>query len=94
LITAGNCHGIGNTPGGRKEGLSALNQRLFATTRYIIREVGSPHPAETTLREQEGSRRELAVLFCAACRAVGLAARFVSGYERDVSLQENGDLHA
>jgi transglutaminase-like putative cysteine protease len=74
--------------------LSALNQRLFATTRYIIREVGSPHPAETTLREQEGSRRELAVLFCAACRAVGLAARFVSGYERDVSLQENGDLHA
>src|ERR1039457_409164 len=26
--------------------LSALNQRLFATTRQVIREVGPPHPAE------------------------------------------------
>jgi transglutaminase-like putative cysteine protease len=74
--------------------LSALNQRLFATTRQIIREVGAPHAAETTLRDREGSCRDLAVLFCASCRALGLAARFVSGYERDASLQENGDLHA
>lgn len=74
--------------------LSALNQRLFATTRQVIREVGAPHAAETTLRNLEGSCRDLAVLFCAACRALGLAARFVSGYERDASLQENGDLHA
>jgi transglutaminase-like putative cysteine protease len=74
--------------------LAALNQRLFATTRYIVREVGPPNPAETTLHNREGSCRDLAVLFCAACRAVGLAARFVSGYERDASLQENGDLHA
>jgi transglutaminase-like putative cysteine protease len=74
--------------------LSALNQRLFASTRQIIREVGEPHAAETTLRDREGSCRDLAVLFCAVCRAVGLAARFVSGYEREASLQENGDLHA
>ena len=74
--------------------LSALNQRLFAATRQVIRETGAPHAAETTLRDREGSCRDLAVLFCAACRALGLAARFVSGYERDASLQENGDLHA
>ena len=74
--------------------LAALNQRLFATTRQVTREVGAPHAAETTLRDQEGSCRDLAVLFCAACRALGLAARFISGYERDASLQENGDLHA
>ena len=42
--------------------------------------MGAPHPAETTLRDQEGSCRDLSVLFCAACRAVGIAARFVSGY--------------
>lgn len=74
--------------------LAALNQRLFATTRQVIREAGAPHAAEITLRDQEGSCRDLAVLFCSACRALGLAARFVSGYERDASLQENGDLHA
>ncbi len=74
--------------------LSALNQRLFADTRQVVRAVGAPHAAETTLRDQEGSCRDLAVLFCSACRALGLAARFVSGYERDASLQENGDLHA
>jgi transglutaminase-like putative cysteine protease len=74
--------------------LSALNQRLFAATRQVIREVGAPLAAETTLRDHVGSCRDLAVLFCSACRALGLAARFVSGYERDASLQENGDLHA
>ena len=74
--------------------LATLNQRLFDTMRYIIRESGPPHAAETTLAEREGSCRDLAVRFCAACRAVGVAARFVSGYERDASLQENGDLHA
>jgi len=74
--------------------LSALNQRLFATTRQVIREFGAPLAAEVTLRDREGSCRDVAVLFCAACRALGIAARFVSGYERDASLQENGDLHA
>jgi hypothetical protein len=58
----------------------ALNQRLFADTRHVIRKVGPPHAAETTLREGEGSCRDLAVPFSSACRAVGLAARFVSGY--------------
>ena len=74
--------------------LAALNQRLFAATRQVIRQTGAPLSAEVTLREREGSCRDLAVLFCAACRVVGIAARFVSGYERDASLTENGDLHA
>jgi transglutaminase-like putative cysteine protease len=74
--------------------LSALNRRIYETMGQVIREFGAPHAAESTLRDHEGSCRDLAVLFCTACRAVGLAARFVSGYERDASLQENGDLHA
>ena len=74
--------------------LNALNQRLFESTRQVIRAAGPPHCPEYTLSTGEGSCRDLAVLFCAACRAVGVAARFVSGYERDASLQENGDMHA
>ncbi len=74
--------------------LSTLNLRLCEITRQVIRHVGAPLPAEVTLRTREGSCRDLAVLFCAVCRSVGLAARFVSGYERDASLEENGDLHA
>ncbi|MCU1232690.1 MAG: transglutaminase domain protein [Candidatus Solibacter sp.] len=74
--------------------LSALNLRLNAITHQVIRHEGAPLPAEETLRTGEGSCRDLAVLFCAACRAVGLAARFVSGYERDSADVDEGDLHA
>jgi transglutaminase-like putative cysteine protease len=74
--------------------LTALVQRLFETTVQVIRQEGAPMPAEVTLQSRQGSCRDLAVLFCTSCRAVGLAARFVSGYERTASLEEYGDLHA
>ena len=74
--------------------LNALNRRLFETTRQVTRRDGPPHPPGQTLANREGSCRDIAVLFCAACRAMGVAARFVSGYERDASLAEDGDLHA
>lgn len=74
--------------------LSALNRKLFQTTRYVTRHDGPPYPPARTLAEHEGSCRDTAVLFCAACRAMGVAARFVSGYERDSALLDNGDLHA
>lgn len=60
--------------------LSALALRIFARTERMIREEGDAWPAETTLREAKGSCRDLAVLFNACCRAMGLPARFVSGY--------------
>jgi transglutaminase-like putative cysteine protease len=47
----------------------------------VIRPYGPPWPSDRTLSSQEGSCRDLAVLFCDACRVMGLAARFVSGYE-------------
>ncbi|HTP31293.1 MAG TPA: transglutaminase family protein [Candidatus Acidoferrales bacterium] len=74
--------------------LSALTQTIFGTVRQVVRRDGAPHPPDQTLRDKEGSCRDLAVLFCEACRAVGVTARFVSGYERDASLQENGEMHA
>jgi transglutaminase-like putative cysteine protease len=74
--------------------LFTLNLHLLATTRQVIRHEGAPLAPEETLRNREGSCRDLAVLFCAACHAVGIAARFVSGYERDAALEDQGDLHA
>jgi transglutaminase-like putative cysteine protease len=74
--------------------LSSLTQTINRTVRQIVRREGSPNSPESTLSASEGSCRDLAVLFCAACRSVGLTARFVSGYEREASLQETGDLHA
>jgi transglutaminase-like putative cysteine protease len=41
-----------------------------------------------------GSCRDFTVLFMEACRAVGLAARFVSGYEEGDSTVLERDLHA
>lgn len=74
--------------------LAALNQAIFTSMRQIVRRDGAPNAPEATLAAQEGSCRDLAVLFCAACRATGVTARFVSGYEREASLEENGEMHA
>jgi transglutaminase-like putative cysteine protease len=73
--------------------LSALNLRLYRNFEHVIRDSGPPNPASVTLREGSGSCRDLAVLFCAACRANGLAARFVSGYEQ-AAASEEGQMHA
>jgi transglutaminase-like putative cysteine protease len=60
--------------------LTALCQAIRDRSRYTVREEGEARRAEETLKSQEGSCRDLAVLFIDACRAQGIAARFVSGY--------------
>jgi transglutaminase-like putative cysteine protease len=61
--------------------LDELNQRIYRQLRYRVREEGDPQPPSLTWNQQSGSCRDFVVLFMAACRVVGLAARFVSGYE-------------
>ncbi|MGF1517685.1 MAG: transglutaminase N-terminal domain-containing protein [Nodosilinea sp.] len=74
--------------------LTALVSHIYETCQYINRPTGIPWPAGITLAKQMGSCRDLAVVFIEACRAVGLAARFVSGYEEgDPNVLER-DLHA
>lgn len=74
--------------------LGALNQRLYETCEQIIRETGDPWPAGITFRQKQGSCRDVVVLFMEVCRAVGLAARFVSGYQEGDPDTEQRDLHA
>jgi transglutaminase-like putative cysteine protease len=74
--------------------LTALNQHMFETFRHVTRDDGPAYPPEITLSAGEGTCRDLAVLFCSACRTMGIAARFVSGYEREAALQERADMHA
>lgn len=62
--------------------LSALNQRIYNQCDYQERPTGSPWPPDITWNKKTGSCRDFVVLFIAACRAVGLATRFVSGYEQ------------
>lgn len=67
--------------------LTRLTQRIPETCLYQQRLEGLPYPAAVTLANQSGTCRDFTVLFMAVCRAVGLAARFVSGYQE-------GDLQA
>lgn len=74
--------------------LTTLNQRIYENCQYMNRETGDPLPAGVTWNQKSGSCRDLAVLFMEACRAVGLAARFVSGYQEGDPDQKERDLHA
>jgi hypothetical protein len=65
---------------GTLELLQELNTNIYRTFRYRRREEkGVQSPAET-LENNSGSCRDFATLFMEACRFLGLAARFVSGY--------------
>ena len=70
-----------------------LSQRLHTGITREIRPSGAPQtPARTLAR---GACRDQAVLFIALCRAVGLAARFVSGYQdRSAMDTDRRHLHA
>jgi len=74
--------------------LTRLTQAIYDRCQYFHRPAGDPQPAGVTLTQKSGSCRDFTVLFVECCRAVGLAARFVSGYQEgdpDVDIRE---LHA
>ena len=60
--------------------LETMNRAIPSNFRYCMREApGVQRPSET-LALGSGSCRDFATLFMEACRHIGLAARFVSGY--------------
>jgi transglutaminase-like putative cysteine protease len=74
--------------------LTALSRDLYQTCRQVIRPYGPPWPSDRTLSSLEGSCRDLAVLFCDVCRVIGIAARFVSGYECAAASSQDSYMHA
>jgi transglutaminase-like putative cysteine protease len=61
--------------------LDLLNRRLYQDFRHDIRDGGAARTPAETLKLRHGACRDLTVLFLAACRSLGIAARFVSGYQ-------------
>jgi transglutaminase-like putative cysteine protease len=57
-----------------------LNQAIHGRFRYQMREEAGVQSPAQTLRIGSGSCRDYATLFIEACRCLGLASRFVSGY--------------
>jgi transglutaminase-like putative cysteine protease len=74
--------------------LGELNQFIYSSCQYLIRETGNPLPPGRTWSEKKGSCRDLTVLFIEVCRAMGLAARFVSGYQEGDLDNSEYHLHA
>ena len=57
-----------------------LARQIHRAFTVDVRPEGAPLRAEDTVAAGRGACRDLAVLFVECCRAMGLAARFVSGY--------------
>jgi transglutaminase-like putative cysteine protease len=74
--------------------LTALSRQIYQTFRQTVRLDGLPWPSDRTLGRMEGSCRDLAVLFCDVCRVMGIAARFVSGYECASADRQDSYMHA
>lgn len=74
--------------------LASLTHRIHQVCRNEHRESGAPRRPGDTLARARGSCRDLAVLWMDACRAAGLAARFVSGYKLGGDDDSEHHLHA
>jgi transglutaminase-like putative cysteine protease len=70
--------------------LSNINETIRHDFQYAARDaMGTQRPAET-LRLRTGTCRDFALFMMEAARGLGLAARFVSGYIYDSSLDKDG----
>ena len=74
--------------------LDRLNRQLYADFTQMHRHTGEPQSPAFTLQSRRGACRDLAVLFVDCCRAEGIAARFVSGYQKGHLQSERRHLHA
>ncbi len=75
--------------------LLRLNQRIYQSISYCMREEEGVQAAAQTLALGSGSCRDSASLFMAAAKRLGFAARFVSGYvNSNAGMDISGSTHA
>jgi transglutaminase-like putative cysteine protease len=67
-------------PARTMELLAAITAAIKADFTYAARDQEGTNPAAVTLAAKQGACRDFALLMMEAVRALGLAARFVSGY--------------
>jgi transglutaminase-like putative cysteine protease len=74
--------------------LARLTETIAHRFKVVHREHGSPWAPATTIEQRQGACRDLAVLWIDICRSVGLAARFVSGYQEGDAEHDKRYMHA
>lgn len=74
--------------------LSILCDRLHKRVEKVCRDENGIQPIHETMRTCKGACRDLAMVFIAVCRHVGIPARFVSGYQEGDPDEPYWDLHA
>lgn len=74
--------------------INGICARLALEITQQVREEGMPHSPVETLQTGVGACRDVSVLMVDACRAQGLAARFVSGYVAGLVSHLRPELHA
>ncbi|MBE9032233.1 transglutaminase family protein [filamentous cyanobacterium LEGE 11480] len=84
----------GESGGTIQDFLFRLNNLIYRSCAQVVRESGQPWPPGLTWLKQSGSCRDYTVLFMEVCRAMGLACRFVSGYQEGDPDMTDRHLHA
>lgn len=75
--------------------LDRVNRAIAGQFVYHVREEQGVQPPALTLAHSSGSCRDFAALFMEACRYLGLASRFVSGYLYSAATEAgNASTHA
>lgn len=74
--------------------LGALIEEIYQRFEVVVREHGGPMAPAETLQTSNVACRDMAVLFMACCRTVGIAARFVSGYQEQRNASAKRYMHA
>jgi transglutaminase-like putative cysteine protease len=74
--------------------LLQLSRQIHDEFDVVVREEGEPWSPERTLNGRLGACRDVTVLFVECCRSLGIASRFVSGYQEGDTSAERNYMHA